>query len=103
MARALETVKTEEPILHFRRKTLTSGLEDSPSCRQDRLGVGEAQVRLTQLLLVFFLLGSFPKQTNQGGKTKGTRRSGNVRQVAQPREPLGSPGQGSSWSSITSW
>lgn len=36
----------------------------------------EVQVRPTQLLFIFFLLGSCPKQTNRGGKMKGTWRRG---------------------------
>lgn len=67
---------------------------------QDWLRVEEAQVRPTQLLFIFFLLGSFPRQTNQGGKTKGTWRrgkclarwldSGNLRAPLE-RAPAGAP------------
>lgn len=55
--------------------------EETPHFRSGRqpeqraqawLGVEEVQVRPTQLLFIFFLLGSCPKQTNQGGKMKGT-------------------------------
>lgn len=57
-----------------------------------------------QLLFVFFLLGSFPKQTQQGGKMKGTWRRGKCRaRWLDPGEPLGSPREGSSWNSIAFW
>lgn len=80
VARPWEQEKTEKLTLSFRRKTLTSSLEGNPGWRpRTGLRVGRVQVRLPQLLFVFFLLGSFPKQTNQGGKMKGARRTGKCR------------------------
>lgn len=86
--------RQEEPIL----LDASGGKPSLPVWRtaqaaaQDWLGVGEAQVRPSQLLFVFFLLGSFPKQTNQGGKMKGTRRRGKCRarwlDPEKPRAPL---------------
>lgn len=58
--------RRQEPIWSFRSKTPLSCLEGTQA-----VAIGQAQVRLTQLLAVFFLLGSFPKQTRRGGRTKG--------------------------------
>lgn len=61
---------------NFRRKTLTSRLEDSPGCGLRTSWEWGRLKPATQLLFVFLLLGSLPKQTNRGGKMKGICRRG---------------------------
>lgn len=57
--------------------------------------MGEAWVRLPQLLLVFFLLGSCPMQTKQGGKVTGTGRRGKCwTRWLDPRNLWAPPGWG---------
>lgn len=95
MARALGTGEDRgaHPPGCFQRKTLTSGpvWRTAQAAAQDSLGVGEAQVRPSQLLFVFLLLGSFPKQTNQGGKMKGTWKRGKCRARWLDPEDLPAP------------
>lgn len=76
MARALGTREDRSPSGASGAKPSLPVWRTPKQWPEDWLGVGEARVRLPQLLFVFFLLGSFPKQTNQGGKMKGTWRRG---------------------------
>lgn len=98
--------KTEEPILldASRGKPSLPVWRTAQAAAQAWMGVGEAQVRPSQLLFVFFHLGSFPKQTNQGGKMKGTWRRGKCKARWLDPKNLRAPlEEGSSWSSSLCW
>lgn len=87
MARALGTGEDRSP----------SGAKPSfPVWRTPKQWPGDGPgVRPTQLPFVFFLLGSFPKQTNQGGKTERTWRRGKCQAGWLGPGTCGLPGKGS--------
>lgn len=70
---------------------------------QGLAGNGGSLGQAAQLLFVFFLLGSFPKQTKQGGKMKGTWRRGKCRARWLDPRNLWAPPEGSSWNSVACW
>ena len=83
--------RKQEPIWSFWSKALVSCLEGTQAVAR-----GLARVRPTQMPAVFFLLGSFPKQTRRGGKMKGgPGGEGNARPGGATQEPPDSPREGS--------